>query len=74
LKQDHQVKRAIADYCKAIQLDANSPEFFNNRGLLYLENNETQKAVTDFSSAVDLDPNYTIAKHNLTLAQERLRR
>jgi tetratricopeptide (TPR) repeat protein len=74
LKQDHQVKRAIADYCKAIQLDATSPEFFNNRGLLYLENNETQKAVTDFSSAVDLDPNYTIAKHNLTLAQERLRR
>jgi tetratricopeptide (TPR) repeat protein len=74
LKQDHQVKRAIADYCKAIQLDPTSPEFFNNRGLLYLENNETQKAVTDFSSAVDLDPNYTIAKHNLTLAQERLRR
>jgi tetratricopeptide (TPR) repeat protein len=74
LKQDHQIKRAIADYCKAIQLDPTSPEFFNNRGLLYLENNETAKAVTDFSSAVDLDPNYTIAKHNLTLAQERLRR
>jgi tetratricopeptide (TPR) repeat protein len=74
LKMDHQVKRAIADYCKAIQLDPTSPEFFNNRGLLYLENNETQKAITDFSSAVDLDPNYTIAKHNLTLAQERMRR
>lgn len=74
LKQDHQIKRAIADYCKAIQLDGSSPEFFNNRGLLYLENNETTKAITDFSSAVDLDPNYTIAKHNLTLAQERLRR
>jgi tetratricopeptide (TPR) repeat protein len=74
LKQDHQIKRAIADYCKAIQLDPSKPEFFNNRGLLYLDNNEVSKAVTDFSSAVDLDPNYTIAKHNLTLAQERLRR
>jgi tetratricopeptide (TPR) repeat protein len=74
LKQDHQVKRAIADYCKAIQLDSSRPEFFNNRGLLYLENNEPSKAMTDFSSAVDLDPDYTIAKHNLTLAQERVRR
>lgn len=74
LKQDHQIKRAIADYCKAIQLDSSRPEFFNNRGLLYLENNEPSKAMTDFSSAVDLDPDYTIAKHNLTLAQERIRR
>ena len=74
LKQDHQIRRAIADYCKAIQLDPSRPEFFNNRGLLYLENDEAAKALTDFSSAVDLDPNYTIAKHNLTLAQERVRR
>ncbi|HML85046.1 MAG TPA: tetratricopeptide repeat protein, partial [Bacteroidales bacterium] len=48
--------QAMADFTKAIELDARVPEGFYNRGLIYLKRKEFDLAAADFAKARKLRP------------------
>jgi tetratricopeptide (TPR) repeat protein len=63
LMEKGQYDEAIAEYSKAKELDAKTPEInnklavaYNNRGLTFNDKKEWDKAIADFDSAVELDP------------------
>jgi tetratricopeptide (TPR) repeat protein len=49
-------KKAIALYTKAIELDPNDDQSFNNRGACYLKLKDYKKANADFSKAIEINP------------------
>jgi tetratricopeptide (TPR) repeat protein len=53
-KRDYE--HAIADFSKAIDLDAKLAVAYNNRGLAYHAKGDYERAIADFSKAIDLDP------------------
>ena len=55
---------AIADYTRAIGLDANSPVGYNGRGNAYLEKGDVDKAIVDYSQAMALNPKFANAFEN----------
>ena len=59
-----QYERAIQDYNKAIQLNPNYAEAYNNRGWAYYCLKQYGKALKDFEKALELNPNFTLAKNN----------
>jgi tetratricopeptide (TPR) repeat protein len=59
-----QVDRAIADYSRALELDATLADIFNARGELWLKKGDRPKAVQDFGAALRLDPNHEKARAN----------
>lgn len=46
--------KAIDDYSKAIEMDANLAEAYYNRGLAYIYNNDKQQGILDLSKAGEL--------------------
>jgi TonB family protein len=47
---------AIADYSKAIEMNADSPTAYLGRGSVYVAKKSWDPAIADFSKAVELDP------------------
>lgn len=43
---------AIQDYCKAISLNSNNPDFYSNRGIAYAMEKNYEKALGDFNRAI----------------------
>src|SRR3990167_8365577 len=48
---------AIEAYTKAIALDPNLAQAYNNRGLAYADKGQNDRAIEDFNRAIALDPN-----------------
>ena len=62
---------AIAEYSKAIQLDAKCAEAFFSRGLVYArDKGQFDKAISDFTETIRLDPKYAEAYGKRGLAYE----
>jgi tetratricopeptide (TPR) repeat protein len=61
-------EEALADCCKAIELDRKSAEAWNNRGCAYLELRQYDKALAALSKAIKLDPKFAPAHSNLGVA------
>ena len=55
---------AIVDYTKAIELNPDYAEAYNNRGVAYHLKKEYDSAIIDFSKAIELNPDYAIAYNN----------
>src|SRR5262249_47782227 len=62
---------AIADYDKAIALDASNARAFNNRALAHAALDQPDQALADYASAIKLDPGYMRAYQNRLLLLER---
>jgi tetratricopeptide (TPR) repeat protein len=60
--------RAIADYTKAIALDAKNAKAYYNRGLAYHEKGEVDRAIANYTKAIALDPNFALAYNNRGVA------
>jgi hypothetical protein len=58
-------RAAIAFYTQAINLDPIHPEFYNNRGLVYLDIGDPGMARVNFEQALNIDPHYVPAQDNL---------
>ena len=55
-------ERSIEDYDKAIELDPNDAEAYNNRGNSYSDLGQYQRAIEDYDKAIELDPDYAEAR------------
>lgn len=49
----------------------NSPEAYNNIGLVYLENNDAANAITNFNKSLEMNPDYAKGHFNLALAYSK---
>ena len=52
---------AIADYTKAIEIDPNYADTYNNRGVSKRRLQDYTGAIADYTKAIEIDPNYTNA-------------
>ena len=50
---------------KAINLEPNRSEAYNNRGLAYYGNGDIEKAISDYRKSMEIDPNYISAMVNM---------
>jgi tetratricopeptide (TPR) repeat protein len=66
LKKQHEgdLDGAIADYTRAIELNPNYPEAYNNRGNIKGAKEDHDGAIADLSRAIELDPKHTISYNN----------
>jgi tetratricopeptide (TPR) repeat protein len=55
---------AVANYSKAISLDPNKAELYNNRGYTYMRLREYDKGLNDLDKAIEIRPNYVQALMN----------
>src|SRR5260370_42021352 len=64
------VDGAIADYNKAIELNSQMADAYNNRGSAWLLKGNTEQAVADFSTAISIDPDFSEAYYNRGYVRE----
>lgn len=57
-------KKAIADYNKSIELNAQYPQAYNNRAYTYMRMRDYKDALPDLNKALALNPNYIHALMN----------
>jgi tetratricopeptide (TPR) repeat protein len=55
---------AIVDFNKAIEINKEMPDLFNNRGLAILHKGDLDDALSDFNKALSIDPNMPVAYQN----------
>ena len=67
-------QKAEEDYLKAIELNPNSAETYNNLGALYLDMNRNMDAAYYLSTALSLDPKYFTARMNRAIVYHRMGR
>ena len=61
---DGDYQEAIESLDKAIELDPDHADAYNNRGISYEELGDPQRAIDDYSKAIELDPDYAMAYNN----------
>ncbi len=49
---------------RAIELDPNDPEAYDDRGRSYRDLGQDQRAIEDYDKAIELDPNVAAAYYN----------
>ena len=60
-----QIKKAISDYTKAIELNPNHYSAYYNRGIAYFQDkDQISKAIADFTKTIEIDPRYAKAYYN----------
>ncbi|MBI5747750.1 MAG: tetratricopeptide repeat protein [Nitrospinae bacterium] len=59
---------AIESYTKAIALDPNYAQAYNNRGVAYYDKGQHDRAIEDYNKAIALDPNLASAYNNRGVA------
>jgi tetratricopeptide (TPR) repeat protein len=69
----NQVENSLASYAEAIGKDSSVARYYNNRGLLYLDNGQEALAYMDFKEALILDPDLSAGWNNLGLYFSRVR-
>jgi tetratricopeptide (TPR) repeat protein len=65
LKLDYE--SAIADYSKAISLNPNDTNYYDERGVAYQRLNRTNEAIADYRAVLNIDPNDEMAQNNLAV-------
>ncbi len=60
-----QFRKAVNSYSKAISIQSNIAQFYNDRGCSYEELGEYDKAISDYNKAIELDPRFEEAYSNL---------
>lgn len=50
------IKRALEDYNKAIEIDPGYAEAYNNRGNLYKQIGDLERAIADYNKVIAIDP------------------
>ncbi len=73
-RSNHRTEEAIDAYRKAIMVDINSLEAYNNLGELYLEHRRLDEAISTYRRAVQLEPNDARAYVGLGNALAELKR
>ncbi len=63
-----QLDHAIEDYDRALQLDPDFPDVFNDRGWIYVRTGKFDQAIADFDRAIELKPDYALAFVNRAAA------
>ena len=58
------MKKAIADFTKALELDPDLVAAYNFRGKAYSDQRKFDEAIADFTKAIELDAEYAIAYYN----------
>lgn len=61
---ENEYDKAIEYYNKAIELDPDFADAYNNRGIAYRRKGECAKAIEDYNKAIELDPDYSEAYYN----------
>jgi tetratricopeptide (TPR) repeat protein len=56
---------AIDAFSRAIQINPNKADIYNNRGLSYKMKGDLDNAIIDFNKAVEIDPTYEKAYYNM---------
>jgi len=56
LQEQGRIEQAIVEYTKAIELDPDLVEAYNNRAGAYLEKGQHDQAIVDCNKVVELDP------------------
>ncbi len=69
-----QPEAALADFMKAISLNADYAPAYNNRGTVLMEMNRVEEAYKDFDRAVALSPGFGAAYTNRANANYRLKK
>ena len=64
---------AIADYTKAIDLNPNYADAYNNRGGVYHDKGEHARAIVDFDAVINLQPDSAIAYYHRGMMWVHLR-
>ncbi len=65
-------KNAIKNYNKAIKLQPENADFYNNLGMTYLRFNNVEKAFENFKESIKLNPKNTYVKFSLLGAYIRI--
>jgi superkiller protein 3 len=65
LTKQGRIAEAIEQYRKAIELNPNRAEFYNNLGNLLAKQNQTDEAIEQFQKALEVEPDYAKAHYNL---------
>jgi tetratricopeptide (TPR) repeat protein len=68
---DH-YEEAVADYCRALELDPQNADTWYSRGRAYLKGGRPDKALPDLSKAVELNPTHAPAWANRGVAYNKL--
>jgi len=66
--QDPELKdkqKHFTDYIQAIQLDSNSADAYNKRGLVRYDLGDKQGAIADYTKAIQVDPKFAEAYNNM---------
>ena len=66
-------KGALKDYTKAIKINPQYSDAFNNRGNVKLDLNLYKEAIKDYRKAIEFSPQYGDAYYNSGLAKENLK-
>ena len=69
-----EVQEALQSYQKAIQIDPNYARAYNNRGVVYMSQMETEKALADHRKAVRLVADRALYHANVGAVLNRLER
>jgi tetratricopeptide (TPR) repeat protein len=69
-----QYEQAMGDYDRAIALEPRVPEFYNDRGVLWMELQNTERAMQDFDQAILIKPDYGRAFLNRGIGLRNLKR
>ncbi len=56
--------QAVSDYTKAIEINHNDANIYNNRGLAYKNQGKVTEAISDFTRAIQINPNLGLAYNN----------
>ena len=68
-----EVKRAIVDYTRAIELNPNFDAAYYNRGVAHHDKKAFEHAIADYTRAIELNPSFDAAYNNRGLAYTELR-
>ncbi len=66
-------KGAIADYTKAIEINPQYADAYNNRGAAKYSLKDTQGAIADYNKAIEINPQLALAYYNRGNAKHGLR-
>ncbi|HCJ67413.1 MAG TPA: hypothetical protein DHV62_08875 [Elusimicrobia bacterium] len=68
------LEKGIKVYDRVVELDPLHKESWNNLGYLYLKNNQPEKAINCFREALRIDPNFELARRNLSTIEQKNRK
>ena len=60
--------RAIADYTRAVELNANDAVVYNNRGIAYRAKGDNDSAIADYTRVTEINPRDAVAYNNRGVA------